>query len=532
MSEPVQFGYHPDADQISAFVEQALPVHERVRMLDHLAVCPECRAVVALSLPEVEEPARPTAAAVRKPWWASWTLVWPLAGALAAGILLVAYIRHGAIAPNAPEQQVAVAHSAAPPASQEQSVNRITKAAPRDTQTPRAQGQPASTGAAAIAPESIREAPSAGQSVGGPVLAGRNVDALRQQAEAPNLAAKKQMPATRFSAGPGRGLSGAVSGSIAKTPSATARNRTEEMNSPPPPGTVNPSAQMAKAAAPEPTASEAVTVKNEAPIQTTSADAANIEIAQDETQQTQPKRPLPSHLAVLSIATQLRRMVAIDTNHAVFVSKDAGKHWKAIQAPWQGSAVKASLVQYGSAARSPLSFSSGVIAGLSPANSTSSTQNTNGAMVAQTSPSAAKASRLSGTVADMTGAAVAGASVSVTEIATGTARTVRADSTGRYIVDGLAPGDYRVEAQSSGFKKQQLDRVAVAASAPSIANLSLTIGEATQTVTVQAASDSIITSEEASKKSQESKQSAPVFEVVTDNGDRWTSADGVTWRHK
>ena len=53
MNVRAQFEYHPDADQIGAFVEQALPEHEREQMLDHLAVCAECRAIVALSLPEV-----------------------------------------------------------------------------------------------------------------------------------------------------------------------------------------------------------------------------------------------------------------------------------------------------------------------------------------------------------------------------------------------------------------------------------------------------------------------------------------------
>ena len=54
MNERAQFEYHPDADQIGAFVEQALPEHERVQMLDHLAVCAECRAIVVLSLPEIQ----------------------------------------------------------------------------------------------------------------------------------------------------------------------------------------------------------------------------------------------------------------------------------------------------------------------------------------------------------------------------------------------------------------------------------------------------------------------------------------------
>jgi len=55
MSEHFQTGQHPDADQLSAFVEHALPVHEHEWMLAHLAVCPDCRSVVAVSMPPEEE---------------------------------------------------------------------------------------------------------------------------------------------------------------------------------------------------------------------------------------------------------------------------------------------------------------------------------------------------------------------------------------------------------------------------------------------------------------------------------------------
>jgi hypothetical protein len=45
---------HPDADTITAYVEQSLPTAERQNMAAHLAVCEPCREVVALSLPELE----------------------------------------------------------------------------------------------------------------------------------------------------------------------------------------------------------------------------------------------------------------------------------------------------------------------------------------------------------------------------------------------------------------------------------------------------------------------------------------------
>ncbi len=43
---------HPDADVLSAFVEQALPTAERQQVVLHLSECSHCREVVSLSLPE------------------------------------------------------------------------------------------------------------------------------------------------------------------------------------------------------------------------------------------------------------------------------------------------------------------------------------------------------------------------------------------------------------------------------------------------------------------------------------------------
>jgi len=100
MSQPLQFGLHPDADQISAFVEQALPAHEREQLLDHLAVCAECRDLVALSLPELEAPAPAEPVAVRKPWWLGWNLAWPVAAAITALILVAVHFHHTAVAPE------------------------------------------------------------------------------------------------------------------------------------------------------------------------------------------------------------------------------------------------------------------------------------------------------------------------------------------------------------------------------------------------------------------------------------------------
>jgi hypothetical protein len=95
MSELLQSGQHPDADQLSAFMERALPAHEQEETLTHLAICPHCRSIVALSMPTADPlPQEPA----RRPWPAGWKMMWPAGAALAALILAGIYIRNGFIA--------------------------------------------------------------------------------------------------------------------------------------------------------------------------------------------------------------------------------------------------------------------------------------------------------------------------------------------------------------------------------------------------------------------------------------------------
>ena len=52
---------HPDADLLTAFTEQRLSAPEREGMLDHLALCGDCREVIALALPAPDIVAAPVA---------------------------------------------------------------------------------------------------------------------------------------------------------------------------------------------------------------------------------------------------------------------------------------------------------------------------------------------------------------------------------------------------------------------------------------------------------------------------------------
>ncbi|MDP9268782.1 MAG: zf-HC2 domain-containing protein [Acidobacteriota bacterium] len=90
-------GWHPDADQLTAFAERSLAGAERDGVLAHLATCTDCREVVALAAPEpIEElETAASAAAVSAPARPRW-LPWPVGantirwGAVAAAVAVVA----------------------------------------------------------------------------------------------------------------------------------------------------------------------------------------------------------------------------------------------------------------------------------------------------------------------------------------------------------------------------------------------------------------------------------------------------------
>src|SRR6202795_1854795 len=58
---------------------------------------------------------------------------------------------------------------------------------------------------------------------------------------------------------------------------------------------------------------------------------------------------------------------------------------------------------------------------------------------------------IQGSVFDQSGGAIAGAKVTVTDVARGVARPLTADSAGAYSATNLTPGMYTVKAEANGF---------------------------------------------------------------------------------
>ena len=111
MNRNLQPAIHPDADQLSVFVEGAATARERERMLAHLAECGECRKAVFLM--QAHEEPQPAAMTPEKRWaWPRWVVpVGVPAAALACALLAVLLFVRSHGTPETP-QQVA---SARPP---------------------------------------------------------------------------------------------------------------------------------------------------------------------------------------------------------------------------------------------------------------------------------------------------------------------------------------------------------------------------------------------------------------------------------
>ena len=95
-------------------------------------------------------------------------------------------------------------------------------------------------------------------------------------------------------------------------------------------------------------------------------------------------------------------------------------------------------------------------------------------------------SAVSGIVTDQTGAVVEGASIVLSDPATGTTRTVVSSGTGLYEISGLNPGSYNMKVTAKGFQAFAQTGIVVNISATFRVDVKLSVGSDSTTVTVQA----------------------------------------------
>ena len=98
--------------------------------------------------------------------------------------------------------------------------------------------------------------------------------------------------------------------------------------------------------------------------------------------------------------------------------------------------------------------------------------------------SQANSGRILGTITDMSGGAIAGATVTVTDVERGTNRILTTDESGSYSAPNLIPGNYTIKVEYKGFRTVDRQNIVLEVGKEVRVDLSLQPGEQTQTITV------------------------------------------------
>ena len=112
-------------------------------------------------------------------------------------------------------------------------------------------------------------------------------------------------------------------------------------------------------------------------------------------------------------------------------------------------------------------------------------------LLAAATAASAQAGRgsINGTVTDPSGAIVPGATVTLTNHATGLTQHAVATAAGLYTFVSLNPGPYQVTASHKGFETTTQNNITVSVDQMTVVNIALTIGATSEVVTVNAAVD-------------------------------------------
>ena len=126
---------------------------------------------------------------------------------------------------------------------------------------------------------------------------------------------------------------------------------------------------------------------------------------------------------------------------------------------------------------------------------------------------------LQGVVADPTGAAIPGADVSVRAAQTGVTHDAKTNEAGIYTVPNLTVGNYTITVSASSFESQTLNDVVLTVGQFRELNISLNVGQATQSITVTESVNQVNTGETSVEGLVDGKQTRD----LPLNGRDWTS---------
>src|SRR2546427_4670573 len=91
-----------------------------------------------------------------------------------------------------------------------------------------------------------------------------------------------------------------------------------------------------------------------------------------------------------------------------------------------------------------------------------------------------------GTVRDAQDAVIVGATITVTNLATGVAKSAPVTQAGQYAVPFLIPGRYSVSAEATGFKKSTQSGITLRVADQLVIDMKLEVGAVSDQVTVEA----------------------------------------------
>jgi hypothetical protein len=353
MSELHYPGHHPDADVLSAFAEHALPDHERLETLAHLAECADCREIVFLSqqVQETHVP-DPHAVAGRTGWLRNWRNLWPVAAALTCGVLVFAFREHRRPVDVPQRSAIAFESNAAVPPSH---VELIQPVVPEPIPSPRS----SATAKMATSPHRALAVPHGNAGGISTVHGNLATDHLNNNLSVFGRDATTvgQQSANAFSAG-SHLMGGAVGGPVAQAPSTQERKnnllvaRGEQMVVLPSQNQLFPQEPAAARSSNEfhgdlqQSASQSVAVASAPPfVQSHGAvlSASTFSGKAALAKSANARAPLPSALPAASTISNGLATLAVDSAGDLFLSKDAGMHLQRVAQQWTGKAVKVSL---------------------------------------------------------------------------------------------------------------------------------------------------------------------------------------------
>lgn len=356
MSGPLHHGHHPDADQLSAFAEHVLPDHERLETLAHLAQCADCRQIVFLAQNEqqVKDPL-PRALPGRIGWWKNWHDLWPVASALACGLLIVVLLqrRHPT---NLPQSSVTAIESSAPaPPSQAQAPQPVAPAPPLSGSALSPKSPATAKASSSLHPASA--APRVDVEGIGSVNGNLATNHLKNNLSgfSRSVPAADQQSANALSAG-SQSMGGVISAPAAQAPlsqeqkNSLLTDKREQRAAPQSQDQLfsqqaaTPRSEPSQSNMPPRTSQTVDVTSAPSALQTENAViSASVFNPGRVAQAKSARAPLPSGRFTVSTISNGLETLAVDSAGDLFLSKDAAKSWQRVAHQWTGKAARVSL---------------------------------------------------------------------------------------------------------------------------------------------------------------------------------------------